>query len=308
MSLTLIPLPSQLALFGSLDEATSSALSNLFAMLAVSDGTVLEEGRKTVAKCESVGTTLMQRFADVIEENRTLRTQLVLARHHEQENKMLDQSIVTAAHEETKIARDEVIAVRHEIQAVRKEMETLIDAKAIEALAARQASEAQLEEAHQQLIATRREIEAMRQQAAQEAAAAKAVQAAAVLAVTQTKAAELATIRQEAEEAHRKAIQDQKVAVETELQRQDTLKLEGMVKRTAELSTCLGSFGTMLTPLIQQRNTRTIHLDTNSEEQQKDTAAMQSIYTQVSARWRGRSVFEVAVALSNLIATRNARL
>jgi hypothetical protein len=295
----------------SFDQLTPvEALCNLLEALAVSENKILEEGRKTVAKCTSVGTELMYKVADVIEENRTLRTQLILTRSQQQETKMLDQAIVTAAHEETKTARDEVIAFRHKVQAVRKEMEALIAAKAIEALAARQASDAQLEEAHQQLIAARREIEAVRQQAAQEAAVAKAVQAAAVLAVTQTKAAELATALQETEDARCRIIQDQKLAAETELQRQDTLRLTELCVNHRFLPSGLCP---RLTTLIQQRNARTIHLNTNSEEQKKDTAEMQSIYAPTYAAYlscvsRGIPAPNVALGLKNLIATRNARL
>jgi hypothetical protein len=303
--MSLVPLQS--ISVGSLEEAASGALGNLLEALSVSDSSVLDEGRKTTTKCASVGTELMLKIAAIIEENRTLRTQLVLARHHEQENKMIDQAIVTAAHEEAKIARDDALAVRHEVQAVRKEMEALITEKAAEALASKQAHDAELSEAHQQLRASQLETETIRHQAVQEAAAARAVQAAAVLAVTQTKAAELAAALQEAEDARHKAIQDQKVAVETELQRQDTLRLESVISRWS--GRCpLPPFVQILAILIQQRKARTIHLDTNSEEQKKDTAVMQSIYPQINNYLIQQTRPDIPRALANLIADRNQRL
>ena len=189
----------------SFDQLTPvDALVNVLEELAISDNKILEEGRKTVSKCASVGDKLMQRVANISEENRTLRTQIVLARSQQQEIKGLDQTIVLATQDEAATSQSMVATMRKEMieasHSADARIKLLFTAQTDAVQQTRLTCNAQLLETQQAIAALRQEIATSAQRAKQDRTAATASHAAAIQTAKQAADAQVATARLEVEQ------------------------------------------------------------------------------------------------------------
>jgi hypothetical protein len=220
-----------------LNEAASIALSNVLEALTVSDGTLLDEGRKTVAKCESVGSTLMLRVADMFEENRTLQTQLVLARSQQQETKMLDQAIVTAAQDKAATAQSMVATMQQEMieasHSADARIELLFTTQTDEVQQTRLTCDAQLLEAQRTIATLRRELAASAQRSEQDRTATRDSHTAAVLAAKQAAGSQISVARLEVEQLQHELVKathqaDERVAAASQI---DDSKLLAFIKK-----------------------------------------------------------------------------
>ena len=217
--------------------APIEAWSYVLEALAVSDDTLLDEGRKTVTKCANVGSILMSRVAGISEEKRTLRTQLVLTRNQQQEIKRLDQAIVLAAQSEASTAQSMVAAMQQEMieasHSASSRIKLLLTAQTDAIHQTRLTCDTQLLETQQAIAALRQELAASAQRAEQDRTATTASHAAAIQTAKQAADARVASVRLEVEQLQHELVKathqaEKRVAAASQI---DDAKLLAFIKK-----------------------------------------------------------------------------
>jgi hypothetical protein len=218
-----------------------NALGNVLEALAVSENKILEEGRKTVSKCANVGSTLMLRVTDISDENRTLRTQLVLTRSQQQEIKGLDQAIVLASQDEAAAAQNMVTIMRKEMieasLSADERIKLLFTAQTDAIQQTQLTCDAQLFEAQQAIAALRQEIATSAQRAEQDRTATTASHASAIQTAKQAADAQVASARLEVEQWQHELVKathqaDERVTASSQID--DAKLLAFFKKKTAQ--------------------------------------------------------------------------